>query len=638
MKRRFFKKGGKYDFLDPDEILVDSVSALGAVGHLEGKLERPIDKIFSTAFLAFIFVGILYLAATAASLQIQRGEAHFEKSQENRFLTKPVFPARGIIYDYKGRPLVQNYPSFGVAFEKEEFLDGDRNLPKLIDDLESALNRTRESLYDLGLPEDHDIRRLPRYLTIAEGLSADEILSLAPKLYKIPGVQIFEEFRRVYENPFALSHLLGFVGKVSEGDLQKHKELNHQDAIGKNGIELAYDDILRGKAGRKIVEINAGGAESRYKLIEEPETGSDLTLTIDGELQLVTYEAVEAYIRGQKGVSAVFVDPRDGGIRTLLSYPGFDSNRFGNFLSYKEFEAVLKSPLKPLFNRAISGEFPPGSTFKPLVGAAVLQEKVIDPSKLIYDPGYIEIPNPYRAGEVSRFVDWRPNPQPRWVDFYDAIAQSANVYFYTVGGGFKEQKGVGISEIKHYAGAFGLGSILGIDIPGEKPGLLPDPEWKKIADREDPVWRVGDTYNVSIGQGGMKTTPLQMAVAVAALGNGGKVYRPHLAASIEPEILHEKIVSEEVLGHVLRGMRETSITGTAKLFKNLPVEVASKTGTAESGSGATHSWVVGFAPLDSPKIAFAVMVEHAGEGTGAIAITNEVLKWYFNNRIGNQEL
>lgn len=629
MKRRFFRKKARLSFLDPDEILVDSVSALGTLHVSEGKMERPIDKIFSTVFLVFIFVGVLYLVSHAASLQIREGDENFEKSQENRFLTRAVFPARGVIYDYKGRPLVQNYPSFGVFLEKEEFLGENRNLGELLDYLENTLARPREFFYNLGFPKDHDPRKLPLRLTLAQGLGPDEILSLAPKLYQFPGIQIFEEFRRVYENPFAFSHLLGFIGKVSEEDLQKNRGLALQDTIGKSGVELAYDDILRGQAGRKIIEINADGGESRYKLVQEPKAGSDLTLTIDGELQRKAYEVVDGLIQGRKGVSALFVDPRDGAVRTLLSYPGFDSNRFGNSLSFKEFEAVLRNPLKPLFSRAISGEFPPGSTFKPLIGAAVLEEKIIDPEKLIFDPGYIEVPNPYRPGEVSRFVDWRPNPQPRWVDFYDAIAQSANVYFYTIGGGFREQKGIGISGIKRYAEAFGLGAILGIDIPGEKPGLLPDPEWKKIADPKDPIWRVGDTYNVSIGQGGIKVTPLQMAIATAAFGNGGKVYRPHLAASKNPEILRQNIVSEEVLRQVVQAMKKTSLTGTAKLFKNLPVEVASKTGTAESGSGLTHSWIVGFAPAENPEIAFAVMVEHAGSSAGAIAITNEILKWYF---------
>ncbi len=628
MRKIFFRKKVRFDFLDPDEILVDSVSALGTLQSSEGKLERPINKIFSTVFLVCIFAGVLYLVSHAASLQIREGNEYFEKSQENRFFTRPVFAPRGMVYDYKSRPLVKNHPSFGVALEKEEFLSESRNLGELLDDLESIFGKSREFFYDLGFPKDHDPRKLPPRLTLAQGLNPEEILSLAPKLYQFPGIQIFEEFRRAYESPFAFSHLLGFIGKVSEEDLRKNGGLTYQDTIGKSGVELAYDDILRGEAGRKIVEINADGKESRYKLVQEPKAGSDITITIDGKLQQIAYEVIDGYIQERKGVSAVFIDPRDGAVRALLSYPGFNSNRFGNSLSFKEFEIVLKNPLKPLFNRAISGEFPPGSTFKLLVGAAVLEEKVIDPEKLIFDPGYIEIPNPYRSGEASRFVDWRPNPKARWVNFYDAIAQSANVYFYTVGGGFREQKGVGISKIKSYAEAFKLGSILGIDIPGEKSGLLPDPEWKKVADPNDPIWRVGDTYNVSIGQGGIKATPLQMAVVTAAFGNGGKVYRPYLSASKNPEILSQNIVSEEILRHVVQAMRETSISGTAKLFKNLPLEVASKTGTAESGSGATHSWVVGFAPIQNPVIAFAVMVEHAGEGTGAIAIANEILKRY----------
>lgn len=630
MKKRFFGKRSGHDLLYPDEILVDSVSVLGSLSS-EGKLERPIEKIFSTAFLVFIFVGVLYLAAQAASLQIKEGREHFAKSQENRFLNRPVLAPRGVIYDYKGRALVENRPSFGMILEKGEFLQGDADLADLLGKLTIILGKPKEYFYNLGFPDDYNAHKLPRYLTLAVGLDPDQILSIAPQVYQIRGVQIFEEYQRVYKNPYAFSHLLGFIGKVSEEDLYQNDDLSIYDTIGKSGIELEYDYLLRGKVGKKIVEINADGEESRFKLVERPEAGEDLTLTIDGELQRITYELVDGYIRERRGVSAVFLDPRDGAVRALLSYPGFNSNSFGNSLSQKEFQTILKNPLKPLFGRAISGEFPPGSTFKLLVGAAVLAEGIIDPHKTIYDPGFIEVPNPYKPGEVSRFVDWRPNPQPRSVNFYNAIAQSANVYFYSVGGGFKDQKGIGILEIKRYAQNFGLGNILGIDIPGEKPGLLPDPEWKLTAEPKDPVWRVGDTYNVSIGQGGVKTTPLQMAAVTAALGNGGKVYRPYVASTKKPEVLHEDIVSKEVLEHVLKAMKETSQSGTAKLLKNLPVEVATKTGTAESGSGQTHSWLVGFAPAENPEIAFAVMVEHAGEGTGAIAITNEILKWYFGH-------
>src|SRR3989344_6922652 len=250
MKGRFSKKNN-FGFLDPDEILADSASVLGSIVSSEGKLERPIEKIFSTVFLLLIGFGFLYLTARAASLQIQEGENNFTRSQENRFLVRPVFPPRGIIFDNVGQPLVENYPCFGIGFEKEEFLKGNKELPLLLSNLERILGKPREFFYSLGFPTNDDSDRLPLRITVAKGIKPEEILSLAPELYHLSGVQIFEEFRRVYKNSYGFAHLLGFVGKVSEEDMLRNARLLAQDTIGKSGIERAYDEVLRGKMGRK---------------------------------------------------------------------------------------------------------------------------------------------------------------------------------------------------------------------------------------------------------------------------------------------------------------------------------------------------------------------------------------------------
>ncbi len=643
MRRKLFKKNRSIDFLDPDEILMDSVSALSPAGSLESKMERPIERFSYTLFVIFISLGILYLLGRAGSLQVQSGNAFFSKSQENRFLVRPVFPPRGVIYDRTGQAMVNNYPSFGLALEKEEFIKGEGKLDQLVAKLSLALTKPPEYFYDLGIPSrQEDLDRLPPRIALAQGISPETIVSVASELYLLPGIQIFEDYRRVYEDAFAFAHLLGFTGKISEEDLLKNSNLLAQDTIGKTGVELAYDDILRGKVGKKIVEVDAAGKETRFKLVQEPEPGQDISLSVDAELQQVAYELVQNYTQSKKGASVVAINPKDGSILTLVSFPSFDSNSFGYSLSQREFQNVVNNQLKPFFNRAIGGEFPSGSVIKPIVGAAALQEKIIDPDKQIYDPGFVEIPNPYFPGQVSRFVDWRPNPKPRFISFYDAMALSANVYFYNIGGGFKDQKGLGIEKIKQYANAFGLGSVLGIDLPGEKPGLFPDPAWKELAEKEDPLWRVGDTYNVSIGQGGVKVTPLQMAAATAAIANGGKLYRPHVLTKVageeatKPEVLREGMASQEVLAEVRNAMRATVTSGTARLLSSLPVEAAAKTGTAQAGSGLPHAWVTAFAPWQDPEIVIVVMVERAGEGsTVAVPITNEILKWYFDHRKSN---
>lgn len=628
----------KSDFLDPDEILADSVSVL-ETRALEGKLERPIEKFSYAAFLMVVALGILFLGMHAGLLELKDGNSFFEKSQENRFLVRPAFPPRGIMYDVHGKALVENYPSFGLLLEREEFTSASTSIEALIGLLADTLKKPPEYFYEVGLPKDHDPKHLQKLLVLAEGITPDEIVPIASRLNSIRGLTIFENYRRMYPNAYAFSHLLGYVGKLSSGDLEKNPALEQEEHIGKSGVELYYDDILRGRGGKKIIEVDATGKETRFKLVEEPEPGLDVHLTIDEELERVAYATVRGYTKGSRGASVVAVDPLSGAIRALVSFPGFDSNSLGFSLSPKEFEKIIGDPLKPLFNRAISGEFSSGSVIKPMIAAAALEENLVDPNKKIYDPGYIEIPNPYKPGETTRFLDWR---KQGWINFYDAIAYSANVYFYIVGGGFQDQKGLGIEKLKRYAERFGLGAKLGIDLAGERSGLIPDPEWKKTADKSNPIWRIGDTYNTSIGQGGVKVTPLQIAMMTSAIVNGGTVWRPYVLDSVTrkdgslvrktgPQAIREGVVRKENLAEVMKGMRETVTIGTAHLLQDLPVSAGAKTGTAQAGSGQPHAWVSVFTPAQNPQLVLIVMVEHAGEGsTVAVPITREILNWYYS--------
>lgn len=623
------KRNGKADnLLDPDEILADSLSLGGSQDILERKLERPLGRISSYLFLALIGMGLIYLASRAFALEVFGGDDFYQKSQENRFLVRRVFAPRGIFRDRSGRALVENIPSFGLIFEKEKFMEGAGNLSSLLERLGGILKKENSFFFGLGFPENYDPRRLPSRILLLPDIPLEVMVEIVYGSEFLPGIEIFENYRRQYLNPYADSHVLGFIGKPSLQDIEANPLLLTEELIGKSGLEAYYDGILRGKAGKKIVEIDSLGRESRIKLAEDPEEGRDITLALDGELQALAYQMLENYTEGKKAGSVVVMDVRTGAVRTLVSFPGFDSNKFGYSLTSEEFSLLKDDLLSPFFNRAISGEFPAGSTIKPIIGAAALEEGIINPKKQIYDAGFIEIPNPYRPGEVSRFLDWRAHG---WVDFYDAIAQSANVYFYIVGGGYKGDKGLGIERIKKYASLFGLGSKLGIDIAGEKAGVMPDQMWKRDNEPSDPQWRVGDTYNVSIGQGGVKVTPLQMTASTAAISNGGKLFRPYLVET-ESKIIREGMVGEEALAQVREGMRRTVTYGTARLLSNVPVAVAAKTGTAQTAPGKMpHAWVTAFAPYDNPEIAITVMVEHAGEGaTVAVPITREILQWYFS--------
>lgn len=631
--------------VEPEEIFVDAALAAGdPEKELEGKLERPLGRPASLLFLGLMLCGIGYLAARSFSLQVAAGGDFFARAQENRFMSRTIYSPRGIIRDRFGEALVENIPSLGIVFDRDRFLEAGGDVDNLVKGLGAILGKPPEFFTELGFPADGNPRRLPARIFIARDLSREEAVALAPRLAELAGIEIFESFRRRYREPHALSHLIGFVGKVSPSDLESRPDLAEEETIGKAGIELFYDAKLRGISGKKIIEVDSRGAETRFRLTREPEQGAELRLTIDGALQEKAYELLRGYTEGKKGASAVILDPRSGAVRALVSAPSFDANRFGQSLGSGEFAAILKDPLKPLFNRAVAGEFPSGSVIKPLYAAAALEERLIDPSKKIFDGGYIEIPNPYKPGEVSRFVDWKKGGHG-WVNMYDAIANSVNVYFYTIGGGYKDQKGLGIERIGKYAASFGLGSALGIDLHGEKTGLVPSPERKKSAEPDDPLWRIGDTYNVSIGQGGMKVTPLQMASLTAALANGGTLWQPYIMeaardmegkaiAERQPRAIRTGLASAETLAAVGAGMRQTVAAGTARLLSEVPVAVAAKTGTAQSAPGKLpHAWVIAFAPVEKPEVAVAVMVEYAGEGaTVAVPITNEILKWYFTHR------
>lgn len=671
MSRYHFLKSAQA--LDPDEILVDSVSALKSGDILESKIEKPISRLSSILFLALIGIGFIYLVARAAALQVASGDEFFARSQENRFVVRSLFPPRGSITDRWGNALVDNIASFGLVFEKEEFSKALRdavtenracaasgensnnqapNCPVFVETNPSAALRStveklggilgKDSAFfaDLGFSADYEVNRLPSRIIISQDVPVETVVSIASHLDELPGVQVTEHYRREYKYPLALSHLLGYTAKISDEDLKARPEMRDEQTIGKSGIEAYYDSLLRGKSGKKIIEVNSKGHETQFKLTQQPEDGTPLRLAIDGDLQETAYEILDSYIGGKKGASVVMMDPRTGAIRALVSYPGFDGNKFGTGISSEEFQTVVKNPLTPLFNRSVAGEFPSGSTFKPLMAAAALQERVIDPLKSIYDEGYIEIPNPFRPGEVSTFRDWKKHG---WVNMYDAIAESANVYFYTIGGGYKDQQGLGIDRIKKYASAFGFGSTLGIDLPGERPGFIPDPETKKTTDPNNPIWRIGDTYNVSIGQGGFRATPLQIASLTATVANGGTLYTPHILDSVldkkgnvvkktELHSIRTGMVDPDNLTIVRDAMRKTVTSGTARMLNDLPVTAGAKTGTAQTGGGAPHAWITAFAPFENPEIAITVMVEHAGEGaTVAGPITREILNWYFTH-------
>lgn len=428
---------------------------------------------------------------------------------------------------------------------------------------------------------------------------------------------------RFYLDMPGLNHVLGYVGAGSAGKI-----------IGKDGIEKKYENILAGITGIKLMEINSNDEIISESVLKPPENGKNIKLTIDANLQSALYNILGNIIteRGFGGGAGVILNIYSGEILALTSWPEYNSEVLSRGKPEVVIEGYLKNQQKPFLNRAISGLYAPGSIIKPLIAVAALGEKVISPEKQIYSAGSISLPNPFFPDKKSVFYDWKAHG---WVDMRRALAVSSNVYFYTIGGGFEDVKGLGIGKIEKYADLFGFGSKTNIDLDKEEEGLVPSPA-VKASNSADPTWRVGDTYNASIGQGDFQITPIQAAVYAATIASNGEIVQPTLVindADIRqpPE---KKIIDipAEYFQIVKEGMRMVVLEGTGQGLGGLGVEVAAKTGTAELESVANkyvNSWLIGFLPYENPRIAFSILLEkgRASNLIGGVYAGRQLLEW-----------
>jgi len=439
---------------------------------------------------------------------------------------------------------------------------------------------------------------------------------------------------RAYLSP-GFSHLLGYVSYPNQDSAGNYWQ---DEFVGKDGLEKQYNDGLKGENGAKIVETDALGKIYSENIINAPKQGSDLMTTIDARIQKELFSLIQKLSESQgfAGGAGIIIDVGNGEIITSTSFPEYNSEILSFGKDASKINNYLTDERKVFLDRDISGLYTPGSIVKPFFALGALAEGVIDPYKEILSTGSISIPNPYFPGEKTIFKDWRVNG---WTNMMEAIAVSSDVYFYEIGGGFENQKGLGIVNIGKYATLFGLGNKTGIDLPDEKEGTVPSPEWKIKNFKGDP-WRIGDTYHTAIGQYGFQVTPMEMARAVAAIANNGKLLTPHLVLSdFEKENQISLIdLKKEYFDIVRQGMREAVTYGTA-LALNVPyAEVAAKTGTAQIGiaKNKVNSWVIGFFPYTNPKYAFVMMME-AGpstNSTGASSIMRELLDWMSVNTPG----
>ncbi|MBD3299989.1 MAG: penicillin-binding protein 2 [Candidatus Moranbacteria bacterium] len=636
----FRKKKKNFSEIDISDVVVLNGE------HEKRKLEAPIGLTNLNYFFIIIILVIVIVILRAGQLQVARGSYYTDRAENNRISTVILKSPRGLISDRNNLPLVKNIASIDAVIIPSLMPRKDKEKEAVLQKCFTKINFSN-SKNTVNIPriEELDSGSSKPFL-VKENISQDELVSIQLNTPDCPGFTTEETAVREYTHPEMLAHVMGYVGKVTQEDLAEDKEYLMTDIVGKAGLESYWEEQLRGVHGFRNVEVNSSGDVLRSLKEKAPIAGNKLMLGIDLKMQESLYKNMEAVIK-QRGVlngAAVVIDPENGAIRAYVSYPGFNNNLFQRKIDPQKFDELINDPANPLLNRVIGGTFHPGSTFKPTVGAAALQEGVVSPNQSFDCGGFLEIDNAYG---VWRFNDWKTHGPD--IDIYKALAYSCDVYYYYIGGGFEGFRGLGINKIKEYAEKFGLGKTTGIDLPGERSGFIPTPEWKLEAKNEK--WYVGNTYHASIGQGDVSLTPLQVANQVVPIANGGTLYKPHLVTEIvnketgevvtkiDPEILNANFIDRNNLEIIKQGMRDAVEYGTLKQLQIIENDVCGKTGTAQiGGTEDTHSWFVGFAPKDDPEFVIAVLVERGGESTdAAVPVAKLFMADYFGIDL-NQEI
>ncbi|MDU6410222.1 MAG: peptidoglycan DD-transpeptidase MrdA [Yersiniaceae bacterium] len=608
------------------------------------KIDRNPFRDYSAESALFVrralvaFAGILLLSgilvANLYNLQIMRFEDYRTRSNENRIKLVPIAPSRGIIYDRNGVPLALNRTIYQLEL-----------VPEKVDDLQAVLEQLRP-VVDLT---DEDIanfqkerKRSRRFTSIAvkPALTEVQVARFAVNQFRFPGVEVKGYQRRYYPYNSALTHVIGYVSKINDRDVERldkagilpNYAATHD--IGKLGIERYYEDVLHGKTGYEEVEVNNRGRVIRQLHEQAPQAGKDIYLTLD--LSLQTY--IEKLLAGSRA-AVVVTDPRDGGIRALVSNPSYDPNLFVDGISSKDYKALLEDPNKPLINRATQGVYPPASTVKPYIAVSALTAGVITRNTSLFDPGWWQLP-----GSEKRFRDWKKWGHGR-LNVTRSLEESADTFFYQVA------YDMGIDRLSEWMTKFGYGHYSGIDLSEERAGNMPNREWK--FKRFKKPWYQGDTIPVGIGQGYWTATPVQMIKAMMILINDGTIKTPHLLQSTQVDGKQVPYVQEENghIGDIHSGYWEIAKdgmygvanrpNGTArKSFADAPYRAAAKSGTAQvfglrenetynahkiAERLRDHKLMTAFAPYDKPTVAVIVILENGGAGPAVGTITRQIL-------------
>lgn len=547
-------------------------------------------------------------------LQLWRGDYYAKQSDGNRLRQSRILAPRGIIYDSEGKELVNNLPGYAVVLQKQssykpETLQRLSNLLQMPVEEINAKIKASENFYEPIL--------------LKNNLDQQMVTKIEEQRRYMPEVMLSVQPIRNYPYHELAVHALGYVGEVSSYEIEQglFKNISQGSLVGKGGLEKTYDKYLRGEDGAFMEEVDVAGNVVKHYDSVQPVPGKNLKLTIDYELQKELEAFTDkhlAFLRssgiapGARAAAVVAIDPRNGAVRAMVSRPGYDPNWFVHGVSSKNWNSINNDPNYPMNNKVITGEYPPGSTFKIVTGSAAFELKKVGLNEPIFDGGFHPmVPTMGNAGgEVLG-----------WLTFIKALAMSDNVYFYELG------YRVGIDNIEKYAHIFGFGERTGIDLEGESKGLVASKKVKRKIWDED--WRLGDTFNAAIGQGFNLTTPIQLSVMLSIVANGGTKYQPYLVDSIinsdgslfeKPKRAEGKHidVSQQTIDYIRMGMSATTQEGgTASYFAGLPKPIAGKTGTAENSHGRDHGLFVAYGPVDDPELVVVCIVEQGGFGSVA---------------------
>jgi len=607
--------------------------------------ERELQRFRRRLALLGVFILVLFglLFTRFAYLQVVRHGHYSTLAEANRISVLPIAPHRGVIVDRNGVLLAHNYSAYTLEITPNKA----GNLETTIDELATIVEitpRDRRRFRKL-LEESKRFESLP----IRTRLSDEEIARFAVNRYRFPGVEAKARLFRQYPEGEIFSHVVGHIGRINQREIEQLEKAGRlanyrgSDYIGKTGLEQSYEQSLHGTTGVEEVEVDSGGRAVRVLSRTPPVSGNNLVLNLDARLQEIAYKAF-----GDRRGALVAIDPRNGGVLALVSKPGFDPNLFVDGIDPQSWGELNGSPDKPLLNRAATGTYPPGSTFKPFMALAALFYGKRAPQQVISDPGFFMFGG-------HRFRDGRPVPLGA-VDMHRSIVVSSDVYYYTLA------NELGIDPIARFMEKFGFGSRTGIDIAGESAGVLPSTEWKLR--RFKQKWYAGETISVGIGQGYNSYTPLQLASATATLANDGLMFRPHIVnyvedirtrekTPVEPKPLRDLALNPEHIRIVKDAMVGVNKEGTsARVFADAPYVAAGKTGTAQviaikqgekyiesrvAERHRDHAWFIAYAPADNPTIALAVIAENSGFGARAAApVARQVLDYHILGRLPKQ--